>query len=136
MLDIRLIREDPDHVRKRLATRDRELVRQIDALLEIDSERRRLETELQRLSGERNRLSKEIGVLRSKRESSADLESKVRTIGDEITRLSGKVLTADEAQKELLYGIPNLPHPSVPIGVDASANPVVRTWGEPPVLGF
>jgi seryl-tRNA synthetase len=136
MLDIRLIRDNPDHVRDRLATRDRELVRQIDALLEIDSERRHLETGLQRLSAERNRLSKEIGVLRSKGEPSADSESRVRALGDEITRLAGKVSTADEAQKELLYGIPNLPHPSVPIGSGASANPVIRTWGERPVLDF
>jgi seryl-tRNA synthetase len=136
MLDIRLIRENPDRVRERLATRDRELIRQVDALLEIDSERRRLETELQRLSSERNRLSKAIGALRAKRESSADLENKVRVIGDEITRLSGEVSIADEAQKELLYGIPNLPHLSVPIGAGASANPVVRTWGERPVLHF
>jgi seryl-tRNA synthetase len=136
MLDIRLIRENPDRVRERLATRDRELIRQVDALLEIDSERRRLETELQRLNSERNRLSKAIGALRAKRESSADLENKVRVIGDEITTLSGEVSIADEAQKELLYGIPNLPHLSVPIGAGANANPVIRTWGERPVLHF
>jgi seryl-tRNA synthetase len=136
MLDIRLIRENPDRVRERLATRDRELIRQVDALLEIDFERRRLETELQRLNSERNRLSKAIGALRAKRESSADLENKVRVIGDEITTLSGEVSIADEAQKELLYGIPNLPHLSVPIGAGANANPVIRTWGERPVLHF
>jgi seryl-tRNA synthetase len=136
MLDIRLIRENPDRVRERLATRDRELIRQVDALLEIDSERRRLETELQRLNSERNRLSKAIGALRAKRESSADLENKVRVIGDEIITLSGEVSIADEAQKELLYGIPNLPHLSVPIGAGANANPVIRTWGERPVLHF
>jgi len=136
MLDIRLIRENPDRVRERLATRDRELIRQVDALLEIDSERRRLETELQRLSSERNRLSKAIGALRAKRESSADLENKVRVIGDEIITLSGEVSIADEAQKELLYGIPNLPHLSVPIGAGANANPVIRTWGERPYFDF
>jgi seryl-tRNA synthetase len=136
MLDIRLIRENPQYFRERLAMRDRELVRQIDIVLEIDAERRRLETETQRLSGERNRLSKEIGVLRSKKESSADLESKVRTIGDEISRLGKQVSAAEEAQRELLYTIPNLPHPSVPIGADSSANPVVRSWGERPVFDF
>jgi seryl-tRNA synthetase len=136
MLDIRLIRENPDHVRERLATRDRELSRQVDLLLEVDSQRRRLETELQRLSGEKNRLSKAIGLLRSKRMSSADLESKVRAISDEITSLSSEVATIDEAQKKLLFGIPNLPHPSVPVGGDASANPVIRTWGEPEILDF
>ena len=136
MLDIRLIRENPDHVRERLATRDRELSGQVDLLLEIDSQRRRLETELQRLSGEKNRLSKAIGLLRSKKEPSAELESSVRAIGDEITRLSGEVANVEEAQKKLLFGIPNLPHPSVPVGADASANPVLRTWGDRPVLNF
>src|SRR6516164_8742594 len=136
MLDIRLMREKPDHFRERLAARDRELVRQIDAVMEIDAERRRVETEAQRLSGERNRLSKQIGVLRSKKESSSELENKVRTIGDDIAKLGGHVSAVDEAQRELLYGIPNLPHPSVPIGADASANPVIRVWGERPVFDF
>src|SRR5262249_38149772 len=96
MLDIRLIREKPDYVRERLATRDTDLIRQVDAVLEIDGERRRLETEMQRLSGERNRLSKEIGALRSKKESSSELENKVRTIGDDIAKLGGHVSAADE----------------------------------------
>jgi seryl-tRNA synthetase len=136
MLDIRLIRENPDYFRERLATRDTGLVRQVDAILAIDSERRRLETEQQRLSSERNRLSKAIGLLRAKKGSSADLESKVRAIGDQIASLSGEVSKADQAQKQLLYAIPNLPHPSVPIGAGASANPVIRTWGERPYFDF
>ena len=71
MLDIRLIRERPDFVRERLTTRSAELAQQVDEILEIDSERRRLETQLQQLNAERNKLSKEIGMLRSKKESSA-----------------------------------------------------------------
>src|SRR5215471_3938045 len=136
MLDIPLIREKPDYVRERLATRDRDLVRQVDAVLDLDAERRRLETEMQRLSGERNRLSKEIGALRSKKEPSSELESKVRAIGDDIARLGGQVSAADDEQRELLYAIPNLPHPSVPIGTDASANAVIRIWGERPAFDF
>jgi seryl-tRNA synthetase len=136
MLDIRLIRENPDQVRERLATRDRALSGQVDLILEIDSQRRRLETELQRLSGEKNRLSKAIGLLRSKKEPSAELGSSVRAISDDITRLSGEVTSVEEAQKKLLLGIPNLPHPSVPVGADAGANPVIRTWGERPGLNF
>ena len=68
MLDIRLVREKADFVRERLATRDPELAKQVDAVLEIDSDRRRLETALQQLNAERNKLSKEIGILRSKKE--------------------------------------------------------------------
>ena len=78
MLDIRLIRERPDFVRERLATRSAELVQQIDDVLKIDAERRRLETEVQQLNAGRNKLSKEIGILRSKKESSAEQEAKVR----------------------------------------------------------
>jgi seryl-tRNA synthetase len=134
MLDIRLIREKPDFVRQRLATRNAELAQQVDEVLKVDSERRRLETQVQQLNGERNKLSKEIGILRSKKESSARQESTVRGIGEEIARLNEAVAAADEFQTKLLLGIPNLPDAKVPVGADASANPEVRVWGEKPVF--
>ena len=136
MLDIRLIREKPEFVRERLATRGMELAEQVDKILEIDSERRRLETELQQLNADRNKLSKQIGMLRSKRESSAEAEAQVRAIGEEIARLSQAVGAADESQRKLLLCIPNLPHANATIGADASANPVVRIWGEKPVFSY
>ena len=136
MLDIRLIREKPDFVRERLATRNPELSKLVDDVLKVDSDRRRLETELQRLSAERNHLSKAIGVLRSKKESSAEEESKVRTIGEEIARLNEAVAVVDESQRNLMLGIPNLPHPDATIGADADANPQVRIWGEKPTFNF
>jgi seryl-tRNA synthetase len=134
MLDIRLIREKPDFVRERLATRSAELAQQVDDVLRVDSERRRLETELQCLSAERNKLSKEIGMLRLRKETSAEQESTVRAIGKEIARLNEAVAAADEFQTKLLLGIPNLPHTKAPIGSDAGANPEVRVWGEKPVF--
>ncbi len=136
MLDIRLIRERADFVRERLATRSAELAQQVDEVLKVDLERRRLETQLQQLNAERNKLSKEIGILRSKKESSAGQESKVRAIGEEITRLNEAVAAADELQTRLLLGIPNLPHANAPVGTDAGANPEVRVWGEKPVFSY
>jgi seryl-tRNA synthetase len=136
MLDIRLIREKPDFVRERLATRSADLVQQIDDVLKVDVERRRLETEVQQLNAGRNKLSKEIGMLRSKKESSAELEAKVRAIGEEIALLNGAVAAADEYQTKLLLGIPNLPHTNAPIGSDAEANSEVRVWGEKPTFPF
>jgi seryl-tRNA synthetase len=136
MLDIRLIREKPDFVRERLATRSAELAQQVDGVLKVDSERRHLETEVQQLKAERNKLSKEIGVLRSRKESSAEQESKVRVIGEEIARLNEAVAAADGLQTALLLGIPNLPHTNAPVGADAGANPQVRIWGEKPVFSF
>ena len=80
------------------------------------------------------RLSKEIGGKRSRGESSDELETRVREIGDQISLLNEQTFAVDEQQKALLLGIPNLPHANAPIGKDASANPVVRSWGEKPAL--
>jgi seryl-tRNA synthetase len=136
MLDIRLLREKPDFVRERLATRGGELSSQVDAILAQDAERRRAETELQKRNAERNRISKEIGQLRAKKQPSAELEAQVRKIGEEIAALTEEVNQADERQKLLLLNLPNLPHATVPVGANADANPVVRTWGKAPAYSF
>ena len=135
MLDIRLIREQPDFVKERLATRGGDDAAKIDELLRADVERRKAETALQQLQAERKRLSKEIGGKRSRGESSEELEAQVRAAGDEISRLGEATALAEEQQKSLLLQIPNLPHAQAPIGKDASENPVIRTWGEKPQLG-
>src|SRR6202047_639753 len=136
MLDIRLLREKPDFVRERLATRSEDLSAQVDEVLAIDTQRRRAETELQKLNAERNRLSKEMCVLLSHNEPSADLEPRVRAIAEEITQQNAVVTAADEKQRNLLLNLPNLPHLQAPIGKGADDNPLVREWGEKPSLGF
>lgn len=135
MLDIRFIREKPDFVKERLATRGGGDEAKIDELLKIDNERRKTETALQQLNAERNKLSKEIGAKRSRGEASAELEARVRKIGEEIVDLTARTNRFEQEQKNLLLQIPNLPHESVPVGKDASANRVVRSWGEKPKLG-
>ena len=134
MLDIRLIREQPDFVKERLATRGGDDASKIDDVLRVDIERRKADTALQQLNADRKRLSKEIGGKRSRGESSEELEGRVRDIGDEITRLNEEVSRGEQQQNALLLGIPNLPHSAAPIGKDASDNPVVRSWGEKPQL--
>jgi seryl-tRNA synthetase len=135
MLDIRLIREQPDLVKTRLATRGSDAdVARIDEVLRVDAERRKAETALQQLNADRKRLSKEIGGKRSRGESSDELETRVREIGDQIALLNEQTTAADEQQKELLLGIPNLPHAAAPVGKDSSENPVVRSWGRKPEL--
>src|SRR5918996_4552330 len=134
MLDIRLIREKPDFVRERLASRGGGDETKIAEVLRVDSERRKIETQLQRVQADRNRLSKEIGVKRSRNEPSEELKAQVRRIGDEIADLTERASTFDEEQRNLLLEIPNLPHESVPVGKDPSENKVVRSWGEKPQL--
>jgi seryl-tRNA synthetase len=134
MLDIRLVREKPDFVRERLATRGGDAAANIDELLKLDAERRKTETELQQLQSERNRFSKEIGAKKSKKEATNDLETEVKKIGRKIVDLEQRAAKADEQQRDLLLELPNLPHPSVPVGKDPSANKVVREWGRKPKL--
>lgn len=135
MLDIRLLREQPDFVKTRLATRGgSDAASSVDAILDCDARRRRVETALQALNGDRKRLSKEIGAKRSRQEPTADLEAEVRGIGDKILTLDREATEADETQRSLLLAVPNLPHAGAPIGREATDNPVVRTWGEPPKI--
>ncbi|HEX4638294.1 MAG TPA: serine--tRNA ligase [Chthoniobacterales bacterium] len=132
MLDIRLIREKPDFVRERLATRSGDDAAKIEQVLKIDAARRKTETELQGLQAERNRLSKEIGAKKSKGEETKEIEAAVKQIGEKIVDLERNAAKFDEQQRNLLLEIPNLPHESVPLGKDASANKVLREWGSMP----
>jgi seryl-tRNA synthetase len=132
MLDIRLIREQPDFVKIRLATRGGDDPAKIDEVLAVDAERRKLETALQRLNADRKRLSKEVGGARGRGENSTGLEEQVRRIGNEIAELVRQTDKAEERQKTLLLNISNLPYADAPIGKSAADNPVVRSWGEKP----
>ena len=132
MLDIRLIREKPDFVKERLATRGGGDQPKIDEVLAVDLERRKMETALQQCNADRKRLSKEIGGARSRGEEAAELEERVRRIGDEIAELVRQTAEAEERQRDLLLNIPNLPHANTPVGTTAAENPIVRSWGEKP----
>ncbi len=134
MLDIRLIREKPDFMRERLATRDGGDENKIDEVLRVDAERRKTETALQQLNADRKRLSKEIGGKKSLGEATDELEQRVRQIGEQIVDLDARATAAEKEQNNLLLQIANVPDQSVPIGKDPSANKVVRNWGDKPRL--
>jgi len=136
MLDIRLIREQPDAVKQRLAARRDGSVVKVDAVLRCDLQRRQAETQLQNLQAERNRKSKEIGALRGKGEDSEALQAEVRGIGEEIQRLNEESTALEASLRELLLHIPNLPHEACPHGEDAAANPELRAWGGKPAFAF
>src|SRR5436309_7480202 len=134
VLDIRIVREQPDFVKSRLALRGGGDEAKVDELLRMDAERRKAETALQALNAERKRLSKEVGGKRSRGEDSTALEERVREIGNEIASLGEQTTIADEKERDLLLQIPNLPHGDAPIGDNPSANRVVREWGKKPEI--
>lgn len=134
MLDIRLIRENPDFVKERLRLRDEALTPIVDEILSLDTERRAAETQLQQHQAERNRLSKEIGGYRKRGEDSSALEAQVKEHSTQMAELSVKSEEYSARQREILLGVPNLPAEAVPVGKSAEDNPVIRTWGEKPVV--
>ena len=134
MLDIRLLREQPDFVKTRLALRGSSLDATIDEVLACDTGRRAAETRLQTLQADRNKLSKEIGRLRSQKQDSSAIEAQVKSQAAEMQSLAEESAAHEEKQRSLLLTLPNLPQATVPEGREAADNPVVREWGEKPAL--
>jgi seryl-tRNA synthetase len=136
MLDIKLIRENPDAVRQGLAARKAEA--DIDGLLRLDADRRTAITEAEDLKQARNTASKKIGGLmkEGRRDEAEAAKEEVRLIGDRIAELDEQIRELDEKILNILLFIPNMPHTSVPIGESEADNPVVRTWGEVKTFDF
>lgn len=136
MLDIELIRKKPEVVKKRLATRDRELAFLVDEVLELDSERRKILTELESLRAERNKKSREIGTLRREGRDTRALEEEVKRLKEDIERLEERLSEVNSKLRKVMLWMPNLPHESVPVGEDEEDNVEVRRWGEPKEFSF
>ncbi|MGD0349982.1 MAG: serine--tRNA ligase [Verrucomicrobiota bacterium] len=138
MLDIKLIRENPDFVRQRLATRGTGDEARIDDLLQLDEQRRKFLAEVEALKSQRNRISKEIGALMG-RKKTAEAEAKkaeTRELGDRIAALDRQAAAAEAARDALMLQLPNLPHASIKVGKSAEDNPVVRVHGEKPDFSY
>ena len=131
MLDIRLLRENASAVKTRLATRSSQFSDLVDQILAIDARRRESETRVQHLRAERNRLSKEIGGIKRTGGDSSAIESQVKTFAVEMEELGRTAAELDAEQRDLLLRVPNLPAPGLPVGSDATANAVIKHWGEP-----
>ena len=134
MLDIRIIRENPDYVKERVRLRGGDHWKLVDKVLECDEKRRSAETEKQALSQERNATSKQIGQLmkEGRREEAEALKQRMGTVGERIRELDAAATAAGEEQEALLLSIPNMPHEGAPVGADETANPEIRRWGSQP----
>ncbi len=134
MLDINLIRENPDVVRNALKLRqmDTDVVSRI---LEIDQQRRGLLTKAEALKNERNTVSKEISQVKDPEQRKAKIEA-MRVVGDQIAELDEQIRKVESDQTEILSGIPNLPAEDTPLGKDDSENIVIRVIGEEPKYDF
>jgi seryl-tRNA synthetase len=134
MLDINLIRENPDVVRDALKLRQMD-TEVISRILEIDQQRRSLLTKAETLKNERNTVSKEISQVKDPEQRKTKIEA-MRIVGDQIAELDEQIRKVEADQTGILSGIPNLPASDTPLGKDDSENIVVRVIGEQPKYDF
>jgi seryl-tRNA synthetase len=134
MLDIKLIRDQPDAVATALADKGgAELIHEIVAR---DADRRRLIKEVEDLKALRNKASEAIGQAKRRGEDASAEQTRMREVGDRIKALDAEVKAVDAAIESLLAQVPNVPHPSVPRGKSDEDNVEVRRWGTPRTFAF
>src|SRR5438093_12582626 len=134
MHDLAFFRAHFEDVCKRLATRGIPL--NLDNFRDLDQRRRAAITESEELKAKRNAESAEIAKLRKLGVDTAERQQSVRQMGERVSALDEEVKAADEQFRELLAGIPNVPHSSVPVGRSAEQNVEVRRCGEPRAFDF
>ena len=136
MLDIKFVRENPDAVDTSCANRNASWDR--ERFFELDASRRSLIVEVEGLQAERNAASKEIGQLmrEGKRDEAEAAKAKVAANKDRIAELDAKRGQVEQELHDLVAGIPNITHESVPYGKDENDNPEVRRWGTPREFDF
>lgn len=134
MHDLSVFRNNLDAIAKRLS--DRGFALEVDRFRALDLERRAAVTESEQLLARKNAESKEIGQLARQGVDVEDRKQQVREISEKIAALDGRVKELDEAFRDFLARIPNVPHESVPAGRSAEDNVEVRRWGTPPEFDF
>ncbi len=134
MLDIQLLRKDLDGVAKRLA--DRGYTLDVAAFTALEAERRAIQTRTEELQARRNSLSKQIGGMKGRGEDTSAVMAEVGGIGDEMKASAAQLDDIQKRLSDLMLGVPNLPHESVPAGKDETRNVEVRRWGTPRQFDF
>ena len=134
MLDPKLLRSDPDSIARQLACRG--FVLDTGRLKALEERRKTLQTRTQELQAERNARSKGIGRAKTAGEDITPLLREVAGLGEQLGKNEADLAALQAELDDILMGIPNIPHPSVPEGRGEEDNPEIRRWGEPPTFDF
>ena len=136
MLDIKYIKENPDEVKARLATRQKDYSKEIDRLLELDVERRALIADTEAKKAEQNRISKSIPQLKKEGKDVAPIFAEMKELSDNVKVDTDKIAAIDAEMTNTLLSIPNMPNKLDPIGKDDTENAEIRRWSEPRKFDF
>ncbi len=128
MISIELIRKNPDKVKQAMRNRGADV--DIDLIISLDAEKRKLQKSLDDLKAEKNRVSKLIGQYKREGKDTTELFQSIKGKGEKIKELEEILKSRDKELKDLLYRIPNIPHESTPVGENETFNKEIRRWGK------
>ncbi len=134
MLDLKFVRTHLPEVKEALSHRGQEFL--LDDFESLDEMRRLLLSQVESRRQERNALSEEVGRLKKAKQDATALMERVREINQELKDLEAELQDKEAMVADFLFNLPNIPHPSVPVGASSDDNPVIRTWGSPPEFPF
>lgn len=134
MLDIKIIREQTDKVRK--ACTDKGDKADIDQILALDTEWRKMTTEAETLRARQNKVSGEVAQIKKAKGDASALIAEMKEVSQKIGEMTGQLRELEEQLQQALLRVPNIPHSSVPVGPDEESNVVVREWGTKPHFPF
>ncbi len=136
MLDIKVIRANPELVKQAMKSRNADMDAQIDALLALDEKRRELLGQTEAMKAQQNAVSKKIPQIKKEGGDIAAVMAEMKQLSADIKAIDGQLAEMEEEQNKILLCIPNIPHASVPVGKDESENVEIRRWGEPTAFEF
>ena len=134
MLDIRILRTEPDRIKEALKNRNNDL--DIEPAIKLDKERRALLTEVEQKKAKQNEISKQIPQLKKAGEDTTAIFADMKKLSDEIKADDEKVRDIDEKLRDFMLRIPNIPNSEVPVGADDSENVEIRKYSEPRKFDF
>lgn len=134
MLDIRRVRSNPQEILAALEKRNSGL--KLDEFLALDEKRRQLLVDVEALKNRRNTVSEQIGKMKKAGQDAELLMAQMRDVNQQIKEKDEIIRELEENTQAILYSIPNIPHPSVPVGNNEQDNREIRRWGEPCQFGF
>lgn len=136
MLDIKMVRANPDLVKQAMKTRNKDMDAQVDRVIAIDAERRELSAKADGVKARQNAASKDIARLKKEGGDASAIMDEMKRLAEEGKELSARAADLETEQRNILLSIPNIPHVSVPVGKDDTENVEQRRWGEPRAFDF
>lgn len=134
MLDLKFIRENPERVKKGIKQKGEKA--DVQRILNLDKQRRKILQEVEQLKHDRNQLSQKVSQLKRSGQDAQEVIARTREISQKIKDLDEELRRVETALQEALDWIPNLPHPSVPVGKTEKDNVVIKAWGKMPEFDF